>query len=98
MHQTMKVMAVALLSGILALGTGMGCAGRTTTTAQTTTTEESAPATETGEPQPPHPAVQTTTTTTTTESDHSSPGIIGSAFLFVWAVVSFPFRVIGALV
>ena len=94
MHQTTKVITVALLSGLLTLWAA-GCAEHTTKTAQTITTE-SAPAADTDEMQPPR-TVQRTTTTTTTESDNSSPGIVGSAFQLVWAVISFPFRVIGAL-
>jgi hypothetical protein len=97
MHQTTKIMTVALLGGFLTLCVAAGCAEHTTKTAQTVTTD-SAPAADTDEVQPSHPVQRTTTTTTTTESDHSSPGIIGSAFQLVWAVISFPFRVIGALV
>jgi hypothetical protein len=97
MHQTTKLMTVALLCGMLTLCAAAGCAGRTTKTAQTITTEESAPAVDADETQP-SPPVQRAVTTTTSESDNSSPGIVGSAFLLVWAVVSFPFRVIGALV
>jgi hypothetical protein len=67
-----------------------------TKTTQTGTAEESAPGTDDA-PQPWPAQTTVTTTTTTTESDESSPGIVGSAFLLVWAVVSFPFRVIGAL-
>ena len=43
------------------------------------------------------PQEQRAETTTTTETSAPSPGIIGSAFQLVWAVVSFPFRVIGDL-
>ena len=95
MHHTTKIMTVALLSGLLTVCAAAGCAGHTTKTAQTITTE-SAPAADTGEMQPPRP-VERTTTTTTMESDNSSPGIIGSTFQLAWAVVSLPFRVIGAL-
>jgi hypothetical protein len=95
MHHTTKVLTVALLSGLLTLCAAAGCAGHTTKTAQTTTTE-SFPAADTDEMQPPRP-VQRTTTATTAESDNSSPGIAGSAFQLVWAVISSPFRVVGAL-
>ena len=99
MHRRTKVMTVVLLSGMLALGTAAGCASRTTKTAQTVVVEEPAPAVDTDDTQPQREraAKTTVTTTTTTESDKNSPGIIGSAFGLVWAVVSFPFRVIGAL-
>ena len=97
MHYRTKVMTVGLVSGLLALGATAGCASHVTKTTQTVTAEEPAPATDTDEAQPQRPAKTTVTTTTTTESDKSSPGIIGSAFGLVWAVVSFPFRVIGAL-
>jgi hypothetical protein len=89
-------MTVVMLSGMLTLCAAAGCASHATKTTQTVTAEE--PATGTDEAPQPRPAQRTvTTTTTTTESDESSPGIVGSAFGLVWAVVSFPFRVIGAL-
>ena len=96
MHYRTNVMAVGLLSGLLTLGVAAGCASHATKTTQTVTTEEPAVAADADESQPQRPATSTVTTTTT-ESDQRSPGIIGSAFGFVWAVVSFPFRVIGAL-
>jgi hypothetical protein len=40
---------------------------------------------------------QETTVTTTTETEASSPGIIGSAFGLVGAVIAFPFRVVGGV-
>jgi hypothetical protein len=95
MHQTTKAMTAALLGGVLILCAAAGCAGHTTKTAQTITTE-SAPAADTDAMRPPGP-VERTTTTTTTASNKSSPGVVGSAFQLVWAVISFPFRVIGAL-
>jgi len=82
---------------MLTLCVAAGCASHATRTTQTVTAEEPAPAAGTDEAQPQRPATTTVTTTTTTESDTRSPGIIGSAFGLVWAVVSFPFRVIGAL-
>ena len=97
MHQRTKVMTVVMLSGLLTLCVAAGCASHVTKTTQTVTAEEPAPAAGTDEAQPQRPATTTVTTTTTTESDKSSPGIVGSAFGLVWAVVSFPFRVIGAL-
>ena len=97
MNQRTKVMTVGLLCGMLTLSVAAGCATHSTKTTQTVTSEESAPAAVTDEVQPQRPDTTTVTTTTTTESDNSSPGIIGSAFGLVWAVVSFPFRVIGAL-
>ncbi|MBI4515517.1 MAG: hypothetical protein HY699_06855 [Deltaproteobacteria bacterium] len=95
MHHRTKVMTVGLLSGLLTLCVAAGCASHATT--QTVTTEESVPAVATEEAQPQRPATTTVTTTTTTESDKTSPRIVGSAFALVWALVSFPFRVIGAL-
>jgi len=95
-HKRMKVMTVALLGSLLTLGATAGCAGHETKTMKTVTVEQPAtavPSTETEQP----PATKRTETTTTTESDGSSPGIIGSAFRLVWAVISFPFRVIGDL-
>jgi hypothetical protein len=97
MRHRMNLMTVVMLSGTLALCAAAGCASRTTKTTQTVAVEE--PAAGIDEAPQPRPAEQSvTTTTTTTETDRSSPGIIGSAFGLVWAVVSFPFRVIGALV
>jgi len=94
-HRT-NVMTVVMLSGTLTLCAAAGCATRTTRTTQTVTAEE--PAADTDEaPQPRADQRTVTTTTTTTEGDERSPGIIGSAFGLLWAVVSFPFRVIGAL-
>ncbi|HEX7410157.1 MAG TPA: hypothetical protein VF515_21255 [Candidatus Binatia bacterium] len=93
-HRT-NVMTVVMLSGVLTLCAAAGCASHATKTTQTVAAEE--PATGTDEAPQPRPAQGTVTTTTTTESNESSPGIIGSAFGLVWAVVSFPFRVIGAL-
>ena len=91
-------MRILLLSLTLTLYTGAGCASHTTKTTQSvTTTEQPAPemgGNGTDEARPGNKAV----TTTTTQSDESSPGIIGSAFHLVWAVISFPFRVIGDLV
>jgi hypothetical protein len=44
------------------------------------------------------PRQETTVTTTTTETEEeSSPGIIGSAFGLVGAVIAFPFRVVGGV-
>jgi hypothetical protein len=43
------------------------------------------------------PRQETTVTTTTTETEDSSPGIIGSAFGLVGAVIAFPFRVVGGV-
>ncbi len=95
MHPRTKVLTMAVLCGLLTLSAAPGCAGRSSETTQTTTTE-AAPTADDGEMERPGP-VERTTTTTTTESDQSSPGIIGSAFGLVWAVISFPFRVVGAL-
>jgi ABC-type phosphate transport system substrate-binding protein len=96
MYHRTKMMSVVLLSGMLALCAAAGCAGsRTTKTTQTVRAEEPALAPDTDEARQARSAPTTVTTTTTTESD--SPGIVGSAFRLVWAVVSFPFRVIGAL-
>lgn len=65
-----------------------------TKTTQSVTTQEPVAASGTDEPR----QASNTVTTTTTESDERSPGIIGSTFRLVWAVISFPFRVIGDLV
>src|ERR1700687_4283679 len=98
MYHRTTVMTVVLLGGTLTLGAMAGCGARTTKTTQTITSEERAPAADPDEAQQTPPGKTTVTTTTTTDSDEGSHGIIGSAFLLVWAVVSFPFRVIGALV
>jgi hypothetical protein len=91
------LLAVALLSGMLALDPATGCAGHKSNTVKTVTVEEpDAAAAGPDEAQQPRP-LKKTETTTTTESDDSSPGIIGSAFRLVWAVISLPFRVIGTL-
>jgi hypothetical protein len=95
MRQRTNVMTVVMLSGMLTFCVAAGCASHTSKTTQTVTAEE--PATGSDEASQPRPAQRTETTTTRTESNESSPGIIGSAFGLVWAVVSFPFRVIGAL-
>lgn len=97
MHYRTSVMTVALLSGMLTVATAAGCGGHKTKTVRTVTVEESAAAKDTDETQEPRGAQKTVTTTTTTQSDEGSPGIIGSTFRLAWAVISFPFRVIGAL-
>ena len=98
MYHRTKLMTVGLLIGMLTLCVAAGCASHVTKTTQTVTAEEPAPAAGADEAQPQRPATTTvTTTTTTTESHESSPGIVGSAFGLLWALVSFPFRVIGAL-
>ena len=95
-HRT-KPITVGLLIGMLTLCVAAGCASHVTKTTQTVTAEEPAPTAGADEAQPQRPATTTVTTTTTTESHESSPGIVGSAFGLLWALVSFPFRVIGAL-
>jgi len=95
-HKRTNVMTVVLLGSLLTLGVTAGCAGETKTV-KTVTVEQPATATLSSETQQPV-AARRTETTTTTESDERSPGIIGSAFRLVWAVVSFPFRVVGDLV
>jgi len=96
MRHRSSVIAVVLLSATLALQAAAGCADRTTRTTQTVTTEEPAAGSDTA-PQPATAHRTETTSTTTTDSGAGSPGIIGSAFGLVWAVISFPFRVVGAL-
>ncbi|MBI3785969.1 MAG: hypothetical protein HY270_21465 [Deltaproteobacteria bacterium] len=98
MHCRTKTMTTVLLGGMLTLGTAAGCASHTTKTKQTVAVVETSPAVDTDDTRP-QPAAKSiaTTTTTTTENDKRSPGIIGSAFGLVWAVISFPFRVIGDL-
>ncbi len=93
MHLRQHVIAMALLSAVLTAGAATGCASQKTTTVRTVTAGEpdSAANTENARPR-----AQTETTTTTTQSDRS-PGVIGSAFRLVWAVIAFPFRVIGDL-
>ncbi len=93
MHLRKHVIAMALLSAVLTAGAATGCASQKATTVRTVTAGESDSTanTENGRPNAP-----TSTTTTTTQSDRS-PGIIGSAFRLVWAVIAFPFRVIGDL-
>ncbi len=95
----MKIMqnlvAGLCLTGILTVSTTPGCASHTTKTTKVVTTEEpDATAQSAGDA--PVARDRSVTTTTTTE-DNGSPGIIGSSFRLVWAVISFPFRVIGAL-
>ncbi|MFI5394817.1 MAG: hypothetical protein ACHQ9S_04720 [Candidatus Binatia bacterium] len=97
MHHRTNVMTVALLSGLLTVAAAAGCAAHKTSTVRTVTVEESAPAKDTDEAAEPRGSQKTVTTTTTTQSDEGSPGIIGSTFRLAWAVISFPFRVIGAL-
>lgn len=99
MHHRTQAMTRVLLSSMLMLGAAAGCASRATRTERTVTIEAPAAAVDTDETPPRRAAdtTVTTTTTTTTDSDKRSPGIIGSAFGLVWAVVSFPFRVIAAL-
>ncbi len=87
-------LAVALLSGMLTLGPATGCSGRKTSTVKTVTVDQPDTASDSQAQQA--PAIRRTETTTT-ESDDRSPGVIGSAFHLVWAVISLPFRVIGAL-
>lgn len=95
-HKRTNVMTVVLLGSLLTLGVTAGCAGETKTV-KTITVEQPATATLDSEGQQPV-AAKRTETITTTESDERSPGIIGSTFRLVWAVVSFPFRVVGDLV
>lgn len=89
---------VIILAGMLALFSATGCGSHTTRTTETVAVDGSvAGDTELPEHGLVEPGATTTTTSTTIESRESSPGIIGSAAQFVWAVVSFPFRVIGSL-
>jgi hypothetical protein len=67
-------------------------------TGQTETVEASANAANDQHHAPQEGRKTTTTTTTETEEDDSSRGVIGSAAQLVWAIVSLPFRLIGALV
>lgn len=85
-----KSLVVLVLGAGLLMGSPLGCAERVSKVETTTAVVDGGP----GEAQD---GSITTTETTTSESEDSSPGIIGSAFGFVWAVISFPFRVIGAL-
>jgi hypothetical protein len=86
----------------LVVGGVSGCSGGKTTTVTTTTvtkplrTDPHAASTVNG--QDTAGASQETTVTTTTETEEeSSPGIIGSAFGLVGAVIAFPFRVVGGV-
>ena len=94
MNKPWKVMTILLFSGTLTLCSGVGCAGHTTKTTRTVATQEPAGAASADEMHEDNRTV----TTTTTQDDERSPGIIGSTFRLVWAVISFPFRVIGDLV
>lgn len=97
MSHAAKITLVVALAGLLSVGGLSGCGGQTTKTERITTTE-SAGAASRGDQSGSRPVDRTTTATTTqTEDDENPPGIIGSAFQFVWAVISFPFRVVGAL-
>jgi len=88
--------AVLCLPAVLAVSPSLGCAGHTTKTTKVVTTEEPGTAARSAGDAP-AASDQSVTTTTTTEDDDRSPGIIGSTFRLVWAVISFPFRVVGAL-
>lgn len=95
MKNPTRLMMVLLLSGTLTLCAGTGCASHTTRTTETVTTQDAGPAT--GDGAASEPSASSKTVTTTTRSDGRSPGIIGSTFGLVWAVIAFPFRVIGDL-
>lgn len=88
--------ALALLTCTIVIGGSAGCGSHQSKTVQTQTVE----AADTASPDEAQrvPEAKTTTTTTTTEKDDSSPGVISSAAHLVWAVISLPFRLIGALV
>ena len=83
------VVGAALLMCLTGFAGGVACSSHQSKTVRTESFD--APAANPDEP----PTRETTTTTT--ESDDRSPGVIGSAFHLVWAVISFPFRVIGDL-
>jgi hypothetical protein len=92
------VLSFALL---LVVGSISGCAGGKTTTVTTTVTKPvhmgTPPAPAVESQHAPSPSQETTVITTTTEERESSPGIVGSAFGFVGAVIAFPFRVVGGV-
>ena len=90
-----SVVSILCLTGILTFCAAAGCAGHTTKTTKVVTTQDPDRATR-GAGDAPLSSDQSVTTTTT-EQDDSSPGIIGSTFRLLWAVASFPFRVVGAL-
>ena len=88
---------------LLIVGGVSGCTGGQKTIV-TTTTVTSPIRTDTPSARPVNsqeataPRQETTATTTTTETaEESSPGIIGSAFGLVGAVIAFPFRVVGGV-
>ena len=93
MHQTRKLLATVLIASALTFTALPGCADRTHETTRTTTIEEPAPGTL---PEGQAAAARRTTTTTTNDEDEGSPGVIGSAFQLVGAIILFPFKVIGA--
>ncbi len=98
MHGSMRSMrnTIIVLCVTGTLATAVGCASHTKTTTKVVTTRE--PETAGDSPiEDGRTSASKTVSTTTTESDDRSPGIVGSTFRLVWAVISFPFRVIGAL-
>jgi hypothetical protein len=92
MRYRTAIVAIALFICAAGFAGGTGCGSHQTKTVKTETVE--VPATSTNDDLPERREV---TKTTTTEKDDKSPGVIGSAFHFVWAVISLPFRLIGAL-
>lgn len=89
------LVSVLCLTGALTVSTAPGCASHTTKTTKVVTTGEPDTTARSAGDTP--VTSERSVTTTTTEDDDRSPGIIGSTFRLVWAVISFPFRVVGAL-
>lgn len=90
------------LALLLILGGVSGCAGGKTTTVTTTTVTrpsqtDLSPAATAYSQGTAAPGQETTVTTTTTEEKESSPGVVGSAFGLVGAVIALPFRVVGGV-
>jgi hypothetical protein len=94
---------VLFMSVLLVVGGVSGCSGgpKTTVTTTTVTTPirtDPASAASGNSMETAAASQETTVTTTTTETgQESSPGIVGSAFGLVGAVIAFPFRVVGGV-
>jgi hypothetical protein len=91
-------MSVLLLAGGVSSCTGGQKTTVTTTTVTTPVRADPASANSDMSVETAAARQETTVTTTTTETEKaSSPGIVGSAFGLVGAVIAFPFRVVGGV-
>lgn len=101
---TVKTLSCVLVFAMLLMVGGLtSCAGgqKTTVTTTTVTTPiraDTLSAHPVNSQEATGPRQETTVTTTTRETEEEpSPGIIGSAFGLVGAVIAFPFRVVGGV-